>query len=165
MKSELPAFAALAWEYSTLVFAAGLGVLQVAAAYGGFRGLLLSPGEVRIRLWPSRRVFALSRVAFSYAFAAVTVVPSLVDFFFWNRRNLTGIIEGAEQAGFFVLSMAAAVAFTFLFSSLINHWRLRRNEARGTGLEALKDITWVQAVSRSLTGRKRGLGQGSLSLD
>ena len=158
MKSELPAFAVLAWEYSVLVFTAGLGVLQVAAATGGFRGLLIAPGEVRVRFWPGAHVFTLSRVAFSYAFAAVTVVPSLVDFFFWNRRNDTGIIEGGEQAGFFVLAMASAVLFTFLFSSLVNHWRLRHNDARGNGLEALKDITWAQAVTRLFTRRRRGLG-------
>jgi hypothetical protein len=156
MKSELPAFAVLAWEYSFLVFMAGLGVLQVAAAYGGFRGLLIAPGEVRIR-FPGK-VLTLSRVAFSYAFAMLTVIPSLIDFFFWNRRNQTGIIEGAEQAGFFVMAMAAAVAFTFLFSSLINHWRLRHNEAKGKGLEALKDITWAQAVARYWRRRRVGLG-------
>lgn len=147
-KTDLPVFAALAWEYSALVFAVGLGVLQAAAAYGGFRGLVFMPGEVRLRL-PFQRIL---RVVFSYVFAAVMVIPSLVDFFFWNRRNETGIIEGAEQAGFFVLAMAAAVAFTFLFSSLINHWRLRRNEASGSGLEALKDTTWVQAIWRLMTG-------------
>ncbi len=157
-KTDLSTFAALAWEYSLLVFAAGLGVLQVAAALGGFRGLLFAPGEVRVRLYPSRRFFAMSHVAFSYVFAAVMVTPALIDFFLWNGRNETGIIEGAEQAGFFVLAMAAAVAFTFLFSSLINHWRLRRNEARGIGLETLKDITWAQAIARRLARMKRGLG-------
>ena len=158
MKSELPAFAALAWEYSFLVFAAGMGVLQVAAAYGGFRGLLIAPGDVHVRFFPGGHVLTLSRVAFSYVFAAATVVPSLVDFFFWNRRNQTGIIEGAEQAGFFVLAMASAVAFTFLFSSLVNHWRLRHNQPHGTGLEALKDITWAQAMWLRLTRSKNGLG-------
>lgn len=159
-KTDLPSFAALAWEYSSLVFIAGLGVLQMVAAHSGFRGLLIAPGEVRVRLFPSQRHFAISRVDFGYVFAAVTITPSLLDFFFWNERNETGIIEGAEQAGFFVLAMASAVVFTFLFSSLINHWRLRRNEAHGTGLEALKDITWVQAIVRRFfcNGGGRGLG-------
>ena len=157
-KTQLPAFYVLAWEYSVLVFTAGMGVLQVAAAYGGFRGLLIAPGEVRVRFFPGGHVFALSRVAFSYVFAAVTVAPALVDFFFWNRRNETGIIEGAEQAGFFVLSMASAVAFTFLFSSVVNHWRLRNNESDGVGLEALKDVTWFQAVTRRWRRKKNGLG-------
>jgi len=158
-KTNLPTFAALAWEYSLLVFTAGFGVLQAAAAYDGFRGLLIAPGEVRVRLFPSRRYFVISRVAFGYIFAVAVVTPSLVDFFFWNKRNEIGVIEGAEQAGFFVLAMAAAVAFTFLFSSLINHRWLRDNEARGAGLEVLKDITWVQAVVRHLFNRRRrGLG-------
>jgi hypothetical protein len=157
-KSNLPAFATLAWEYSLLVFVAGIVLLHVSVTFGGFRGLLIAPGELCIRLFPSRRIFTLSRTAFGYIFAAVAVSLSLVDFFFWNQRNETGIIEGAEQAGFFVLAMASAVAFTFLFSSLINHWLLRHNEVHGTGLEALKDNTWAQAIGRYLSKRRQGLG-------
>jgi len=155
---NLSTFAALAWEYSVLVFLAGIGILQAAAAHGGFRGLLLAPGEVRIRLAPSKRKFAISREDFGRIFAGVLIAPVLVDFFYWNRRNETGIIEGGQQAGFFVLAMASAVAFTFLFSSLINHWRLRRNETQAIGLEALRDITWAQAIARRLARIKRGLG-------
>ena len=156
-KTDLPTFAALAWEYSSLIFIAGLGVLQAAAAYGGFRGLQITPGELRLKIFG--RCLVISQAIFGYIFAAVTVLPALMCFFFWNGRNETGIIEGAEQAGFFVLAMAAAVAFTFLFSSLVNHWRLRHNEAHGTGLEALKDITWTQAIVRYLVNRWwRGLG-------
>ena len=157
-KTDLPSFAVLAWEYSLLVFVAGLGMLQAAAASGGFRGLLIAPNELHVRLFPSRYSFTLSRVAFGYIFAAVAIIPSLVDFFFWNQRNETGMIEGAEQAGFFVLAMSSAVAFTFLFSSLINHWWLRHNEVHGAGLEALKNSTWAQAVAQYLMRGKRGLG-------
>ncbi len=153
-----PLYAHLAWEYFVLVLVAGLGILQVAAAYGGFRGLLIAPGEVRVRLWPSGRRFALSRVAFGYVFAALTVIPSLVDFFRWNGRNATGIIQGSEQAGLFVGGMAAAVLATLLFSSLVNHWRLRGNVTHGPGLEALKDITWLQALWRGWLRIRHGLG-------
>ncbi len=155
-----PLYARLAWEYFVLVLVAGLGILQVAAAYGGFRGLLIAPGEVRVRYWPGR-VFTLSRVAMSYVFAALTVIPSLVDFFGWNGRNTAieiGVIQGSEQAGLFVGGMAAAVLATLLFSSLVNHWRLRGNATHGPGLEALKDITWVQALWRGFLRLRRGLG-------
>jgi hypothetical protein len=151
-------YAHLAWEYFGLVFIAGLGILQVAAAYGGFRGLLIAPGEVRVRFWPGGHSFALSRVAFGYVFAALTVIPCLVDFFGWNGRNATGVIQGSEQAGLFVVAMAAAVLFTLLFASLVNQWRLQGNQTRGEGLEALKDITWVQAVWRGFLRLRRGLG-------
>lgn len=158
MIHELPTFARLAWEYSSLVFGAGLGVLQVAAAYGGFKGLLLAPGDIRFRFLTRSRILTISRVAFSYLFAMVTVAPALVYFFIWNQRNETGIIEGPEQAAFFVLSMASAVAFTFISASIINHWRLRHNEPSGTGLEALKEITWVQAITRRWRKKQHGLG-------
>jgi hypothetical protein len=103
-------------------------------------------------------VLTISRVAFGYLFAGATVIPALVDFFIWNQRNETGIIEGPEQAAFFVLSMASAVAFTFIAASLINHWRLRHNRPAGSGLEALKDVTWVQAITWRWRKKQHGLG-------
>ena len=151
-------FTVLACEYCVLVFLSGIGILQASAAYAGLRGLLIAPGEVRVRLFPSTRIFVVSREDFGRIFAVVLIAPALLDFFYWNWRNKTGIIEGAQQAGFFVLAMASAVAFTFLFSSLINHWRLRRNETQAMGLEALRDITWAQAITRRLARMNRGLG-------
>lgn len=130
----------------------------MAAAHGGFRGLLLAPGDIYFRFLTRGRILTISRVAFGYIFAAITVIPALVYFFVWNQRNETGIIEGPEQAGFFVLSMASAVAFTFLSASVINHWRLRHNKPNGTGLEALKDITWAQAITWRWRKKRHGLG-------
>lgn len=141
-------YGVLALEYSILVFVAGLGVIQAAAANAGLRGLLFAPGTVRIRFYPSGRRWTLSYHAFSYAFAAITVLPSLGFFFVWNSRNATGIIQGSEQAGFFVLGMALAVILTLIVSSLINQWRLQHNQTKAEGLEALKDITWFQALWR-----------------
>ena len=145
----------LANEYRLLVFVAVLGVIQVAAAHAGLRGLLLAPGTVRIRWWPSGRRWTLTYLHFSYVFAAVTVLPALGYFFVWNSHNAIGIIQGSEQAGLFVLSTAAACAFTFIASSLINQWRLQGNQTQAKGLEALKDITWFQAVWRRWVRRSR----------
>ncbi len=140
--------AVLSREYSLLVFVAVLGVIQVSAANSGLRGLLFAPGAVRIRFWPSGRRWALTYVHFSYLFGAVTILPALGYFFVWNSHNGTGIIQGSEQAGLFVLSTAAGGIFSLLASSLINQWRLQRNQTHANGLEALKEITWFQAIWR-----------------
>lgn len=150
MLNEWSPFARLAVEYSLLVFLSGIGVLQAAAAHNGLRGLLFLPYQafnIPLRIWPSG--YRL-RPGFSwgYLLAAALIVPAMVDFFFWNHRNAVGIIEGSQQAGLFFLSMVSAVAFTFLAGSLVNHWRLRANHTRARGLEALRDITWAQAVWR-----------------
>jgi hypothetical protein len=138
----------LSLEYATLVFAAVLGVIQVAAANAGLRGLLFAPGTVRIRFWPSGRRWTLAYLHFSYLFAAVTVLPALGFFFVWNQYNEIGIIQGVEQAGLFVLSTAVGGIFSLIASSLINQWRLQNNQTDAKGLEALKDVTWFQAVWR-----------------
>ena len=140
--------AVLSWEYSFLVFVAVLGVIQVAAANSGLRGLLFAPGAVRIRFWPFGRRWALTYLHFSYLFAAVTILPALGFFFVWNSHNATGIIQGSEQAGLFVLSTAVGGVFSLFASSLINQWRLQNNQTQASGLEALKEITWFQAIWR-----------------
>ena len=104
--------AVLSWEYSLLVFVAVLGVIQVAAANSGLRGLLFAPGAVRIRFWPTGKRWELTYRHFSYLFAAVTVLPALGFFFVWNSHNATGIIQGSEQAGLFILSTAMGSTFT-----------------------------------------------------
>ncbi|MGA3094198.1 MAG: hypothetical protein ABSD79_02280 [Dehalococcoidales bacterium] len=138
----------LSLEYAILVFVAVLGVIQAAAANASLRGLLFAPGTVRIRFWPWGRRWTLTYLHFSYLFAAVTVLPALGFFFVWNSHNATGIIQGSEQAGLFVLSTAAGGIFSLVASSFINQWRLQHNQTQAQGLEALKDITWFQAVWR-----------------
>jgi len=145
----------LSLEYAILVFAAVLGVIQVAAANAGLIGLLFAPGTVRIRFFPSGRRWTLTYLHFSYLFAAVTVFPALGFFFVWNQYNGTGIIQGVEQAGLFVFSTAGAGIFSLIASSLINQWRLQHNQTDAKGLEALKDITWFQAMWRRWGRRSR----------
>ena len=78
----------------------------------------------------------------------------MIDFFYWNQRNAVGVIEGPEQAGLFFLAMAAALLFTLLWGSLVNHWRLRGNVTHSAGLEALRENTWFQAVWRHWVSRR-----------
>jgi hypothetical protein len=148
-------YGVLATEYSILVFVAVLGVIQAAAANAGLRGLLFAPGTVRIRFFPSGRRWTLTYLHFSYLLAAVTVLPALGFFFVWNSHNATGIIQGSEQAGLFMLSTAGGGIFSLVASSLINQWRLQNNQTQAEGLGALKDITWFQAVWRRWVRRSR----------
>jgi hypothetical protein len=145
----------LATEYGIMVFMAVLGVIQIAAANAGLIGLLFAPGTVRIRFWPSGRIWTLTYLHFSYLFATITVLPALGFFFVWNSHNATGVIQGSEQAGLFVLSTAAGGIFSLIASSIINQWRLQQKHTEAEGLEALKDITWFQAVWRRWVRRTK----------
>ena len=127
----------LALEYFCLAFVATVGVLQVVAAYNELRG-----------------VSFFGRKIYSYLFAAFTVGPALAGFFTWNLRNPTGIIQGSEQFGCFMLALTAALIFTLAASSLLKNRHLRGNHAQHDGLEALREVTFFQAL-RHRFGRRR----------
>ncbi len=127
----------LALEYFCLAFVAIVGVFQVVAAYNELRG-----------------VSFFSRKIYGYLFAAFTVVPALAGFFTWNLRNPTGIIEGWEQFGFFMLALTAALSFTLVASSLLKNRRLRGNYAQHDGLEALRKVTFFQALRHRFSRRQ-----------
>jgi hypothetical protein len=90
-------------KYSLLVFAAVVGILQVAGNQSG------NP-------WYT---FFKSKII-AVVFAVVTAGGSLFAFFIWNYWSDTGIIQGSQQFGLFTLSTVAALIFTFLVSGLIN---------------------------------------------
>ena len=125
----------MAFEYFYLVLIAAIGVIQAAAAYNGLRGVC----------------FFYYKTS-AYLFALVTVVPVLVSFFDWNSRNPTGVIEGREQFCLFMLALVAAIGFTVAFSSVWNHRRFRDNEIRGEGFEALRRVTFFQALRYGIGG-------------
>jgi hypothetical protein len=115
-------------EYTIPVFIAGLGVIQAAAAYNNLTGLLF-----------------FSRKIVTYTFSGVLLLPALYYFFTWNQRNVTGIIEGAQQAGLFFASVLLALIGTLLVSSLINS-RLVGPKKPPEGLEALKETTFIKTL-------------------
>ena len=123
--------------YFSLVFVAAVGVLQVVAAYNELRGISF-----------------FSRKIYGYLFAAFTVGPALAGFFTWNSRNPFGIVQGREQFVFFLLAFTAALSFTLVASSLLNNKRLRGNHVRHDGLEALREVTFFQAL-RHRFGRRQ----------
>ncbi len=119
----------MAFEYFYLVFVAAIGVIQAAVTYNGFKGISFF----------SYRVSA-------YIFMLVTTGPAMASFFTWNERNATGVIEGGEQFFFFMLAIVAAIGFVLVLSSLLKHWSLRKNDVRHDGFEALKEVTFFQAI-------------------
>ena len=119
----------MAFEYFCLVLIASVGVIQAAVAYNGFKGVSLFYYKVS-----------------AYLFALVTAVPVLISFFYWNERNLTGVIEGREQFCLFMLAIVTAISFTLVLSSLLKYWSLRKNDIQHDGFEALKEVTFFQAL-------------------
>lgn len=119
----------MALEYFCLSLVASLGVIQAAVACNGLKGISFF----------SYRISA-------YLFMLVTTGPAMASFFAWNERNATGVIEGGEQFFFFMLSIVAAIGFTLAFSSLLKHWSLRGNDVRADGFDALKEVTFFQAI-------------------
>jgi hypothetical protein len=115
-------------EYTIPVFISGLGVIQAAAAYNNLTGL---------------RFFR--RKIVTYAFSGVLLLPALYYFFTWNQRNVTGIIEGAQQAGLFFAAVVLALVGTLVVSSLINS-RLTGPKKPPVGLEALKETTFIKTL-------------------
>jgi hypothetical protein len=126
----------LSLEYCYLVFIAGVGILQAAAAWNDLKGLLFYRNK-----------------GCSYLFSALAVIPALIYFFTWNKGHATGIIEGSQQALLFTGSVFLAVFTTLLISSLINH-NLRQPAIRKKGLEALREISFYSALKNGLKNAK-----------
>jgi len=124
-------FVSLSIKYCLAVFIAGIGIYQLAAGRSNLKGVLF----FQSKLW-------------TYILGCITIIPSLYYFFSWNYRNATGIIEGSQQAGLFVGSMAAALLITLFVSSWLNHSRLPVAKACDTGIEALRTATFLQALRR-----------------
>jgi hypothetical protein len=131
----------LSLEYGLLVFLAVTGVLQLAAIHNNLKKLLF-----------------FKRKVYGYILSAVIILPALVIFFTWNYRNATGIVQGSEQAGLFMLAMVLAVIFTLVLSSLLNHTRSNPPVSKTTaskkeGLDALRELTYFQALGRLFSRR------------
>lgn len=134
----------LALEYLLFAFVACSGILQIAVAHARLRGLMFLKPPIA-----------------GYILGGVAVVGAFFWFFATADRNVRGI-EGAEQLGLFFSATIMAVFFTLLLSSLINARAFSSPESKGDppakGLEALKAMTYLQAISRlfsAISQRKR----------
>ncbi|MDE2766169.1 MAG: hypothetical protein OXI25_07065 [Chloroflexota bacterium] len=96
-------------EYLLFVFLSTLGAVQFTAARAGLSGLLF------LRQWPRATQWL----------AASLILGAYLWFFFWSGpRNVpdTGDgLEGNTQAVLFAIGAAAAVAATFIASSIVNY--------------------------------------------
>jgi hypothetical protein len=122
--------------YGILVFGAAVGVIQAAAAYNNLRGLAF-----------------FRRRLYTYIFAVIITGVSLGYFFRWNYLFDTGIIAGTQQTGLFVQSVVAAIVFTLIISSLINIRYQAPHSASPTGLDALREKTYIRIIWERLTGK------------
>lgn len=123
------------WHYCLLVFIAVLGVLQLAAISNDLRGLFFFP-----------------RKAYTVGFGIIAIGFAIISFFTWNESNSV-TVEGSQQTGSFVVSAAAGIIFTVVFSSLLNLRRFNPGNSQESGLNALRDSTFFQAM-RKLWGGK-----------
>ncbi len=128
-------------EYLLLVFFLCSGVIQVASAYGGLKGLLF---------FKSRIVCAVLGTGL--------IAGSLVWFFYTGGRNMSdtdGGIAGASQFGLFGLGGFLALLFTFLTTSFTNHhigagYDHENVSDTADGLPSLRETTFVQALMNNL---------------
>lgn len=122
-------------DYFLFVFVAALGVLQMAAAYSSLNGLLY----IRPR-------------ALAFLLGLAVTVGAFVWFFVSEPRNIpdsAGGLDGNQSAGLFALGMLFALLWTLVMSSIVNR-SMSRIAQPGSGLDALKDTTYLGALRTTL---------------
>lgn len=126
----------LATDYLLMVVLASAGVLQLAAVYGGLRGLLLHRNPT---------VSAL--------LGLLMVAAGFIWFFAPGPRHIPdthGGLAGNQQAGMFVIGATCAILLTLILSSLVNHKRLRFGPTNRNGLVGLRDATYLRLVGQGI---------------
>ncbi len=127
-------------DYYLTVSMAAIGVVQIAAAIGGLRGLVFFRSNI------------LTRLA-----GAILLVAPAVWFFSSKPRNINdydGGLDANEQAIFFALGSLTALVVTLTISSLVN-FRMRCRVGPKAGLDALENTTYARAVLVSLRCRSK----------
>ena len=125
----------LARDYLVLCFLSALGVVQIAAAYARLQGLLL-----------------VRRPLLSVVLGLALVLAGFLWFFLPGPRlvpDTSGGLDGNQQSLYFALCAGAAVAATLALSSVVNHRRLRFQHG-ATGLDALRDATYLQTMLQTV---------------
>ncbi len=122
----------LAVEYLAFTFFACMGVLQWVAVRRQLQGLCF-----------------LSSRPWGYGLSLGFMVTPFALFFLSRDRIQPGL-EGLQQLVLFSLAAFLAVAFTIVVASLLKRRSLSPDQEAATGLEALRDRTYFQAVSRAV---------------
>ncbi|MDD5095311.1 MAG: hypothetical protein PHV74_13185 [Dehalococcoidia bacterium] len=131
-------------EYLALTIGGCLGVYQIAAACGGFKGL---------RFFKNSRLTCL--VGFLILGGTSGWFFSAVDLKM-NSNPDDPKIEGLQQLEFFLLGSLIALIITFIISSLANRRTISSDEEAviGKGLEDLKHRTVFQAFAYRMKHRE-----------
>ncbi len=123
-------------QYLIWVFFAAVGVLQIAAALNGLKGIQFFNNK-----WLDLFV------------GAACILGSYGWFFASANRNTDGRnskVEGLEQAIFFLIASAGAVLFTFAITSIIHRSRVSNTSCDESGIDALRTRTVWQALRSSI---------------
>lgn len=131
-------------QYFILVYFSTLGVLQIASVYAGLKGLLFFRKPLLV-----------------YIFAAVAIIGAFTWFYLIADRTaepLMSIHNGkkrffgeAESFGGFMAAAFSALVSTILISSLLNaRIATSPQEKVPEGLDALKEMTFFQAINRRI---------------
>jgi hypothetical protein len=131
-------------DYLLLIIGGCMGVYQIAAAAGGFKGLCF----FRNYIFTYLSGFLILGVATGWFFTAADLKM--------NADPDHPAIEGSEQLGFFLLGAFLALVITFLISSLVGSRRVKpdENATAGKGLEDLKSRTVFQAFAHRIKNRE-----------
>lgn len=157
----------LVGEYFLFIYLTSLGVLQIAASYTKLRGLSFFTRPIWGYIFGSLAVVG----GFSWFYIVGNPHPevghaiSFDDIFRYGWSNPQppeiGLIMGeGESVVFFLLAIICALLTTMAISSIVKFRISPRaapgdmNEEAPEGLEALKDMTFFQAITRSLRNRK-----------
>lgn len=122
-------------DYYLLVFAASLGVLQIAVSLGHLKGLMIFKHPLVAR-----------------ASGLALAVGAFVWFFSTGTRNLNdnqGGLDANIQALLFLLGALTALAFTIVVPSLVNA-RMNGHPSPREGLDALRYTNYVKALGYSI---------------
>lgn len=115
-------------DYFLMVLISSTGILQIAAAQAGFKGLSLFRRPILDRI-----------------FGLLAIVGGFWFFYGTEYRNVRSL-EGSQQFAYYLAGVATAVFLTLVVSSLIN-LGLRGSVGREErGLEALKKTNYFRAL-------------------
>lgn len=122
----------LATTYYLSVVLASIGVIQIIAIGSLLHGILFVPNGIVSRL-----------------IGAIFIALGFGLFFGTGPQHLpdtSGGLDGNSQASFFALGSLTGIAMTFLISSLINMKRYPYPEVTRSGLDILRNTTYLKAV-------------------
>ncbi|GAF71400.1 unnamed protein product [marine sediment metagenome] len=152
-------------EYFLFIFLASLGVLQIAASYANLNGLSFFKKPTWGYIFGSLAIVG----GFSWFYivgnphpdVGYAVTASDILRYGWSNPmppDIGLILGDGESVGFFLLAVGCAILTTIAISSIVK-FRLspRTTEEKKEdpkGLEALREMTFFQAITRILRNGK-----------